>query len=85
MEVNQLRQYFGTWQEFLRSVFNYLQSEDKKLNTKCSRFLVATNPMLPLGRTVGDHEGPGNRTNSHSEQGSLASLEERAAWARALL
>ena len=48
-------------------------------------YFFATNPMLHPGRTVGDHKGPGNRTNSHSEQGSLASLEERAAWARALL
>ena len=84
MEVNQLQQYFGTWQEFLRSV-EFLSAfwRQNLENNLC--YFFATNPMLHPGRTVGDHKGPGNRTNSHSEQGSLASLEERAAWAGALL
>ena len=49
MEDNQLQQYFGTWQEFLRSIENYFHSGDKTLQTKRSRFLFATNPMLPQG------------------------------------
>ena len=40
MEVNQLQQYFGTWQEFLRSIENCLHYGDKTLKTKCTRFFV---------------------------------------------
>ena len=83
MEVNQLQQYFGTWQEFLRSVEILSAFWRQDLENNISFF--ASNPMLHPGRTVGDHKGPGDRTNNHSEPGSLASLEERAAWTRALL
>ena len=49
MEVNQLQQYFGTWQEFLRSSGNYFHSGDIILKTKCSRFCLLQIQCCPQG------------------------------------